>query len=96
LKLIDFLLNLTTLELQSLGLLPGEDFTTEVSVGGGLLEDGVLQLEVLDNAARSEVEVLLDNLHQLLLALGACAVIKQRQREAPQHRWRRKPVQGIS
>ena len=47
-----------------------------MSVGGGLLEDGVLQLEVLDNAARSEVEVLLDNLHQLLLALGACAVIK--------------------
>ena len=45
-------------------------------VGGGLLEDGVLQLEVLDNATGSEVEVLLDNLHQLLLALVACAVIK--------------------
>ena len=34
-------------ELESLGLLPGEDVSPEVSVGGGLLEDGVLQLQVL-------------------------------------------------
>ena len=39
-------------ELES--LLPGEDVTPEVSVGGGLLEDGVLQLQVLHNAARPE------------------------------------------
>ena len=39
-------------ELESLGLLPGEDVTPEVSVGGGLLEDGVLQLQVLHDAAR--------------------------------------------
>ena len=36
-----------SLELESLGLLPGEDVTPEVSVGGGLLEDWVLQLQVL-------------------------------------------------
>ena len=34
------------LELEGLGLLPGEDVPAEMSVAGGLLEDRVLQLQV--------------------------------------------------
>ena len=45
------------------------------------MEDRVLQLEVLDDAAGPEVEVLLDNLHELLLALGPGAVIKHGDRQ---------------
>ena len=44
---LDYTLILTSLELESLGLLPGEDVAAEVSVGGWLLEDWVLQLQVL-------------------------------------------------
>ena len=47
-----------------------------MSVGGGLLEDGVLQLEVLDDAAGPQVEVLLDDLHELGGGLGAGAVVE--------------------
>ena len=54
---------------------------SEVTVCGGLLEDRVLQLEVLDNAAGPQVEVLLDDLHELLLALGPGAVIKHGDRQ---------------
>ena len=36
-----------------------------MAVGGGLLEDGRLQLEVLDDAAGPEVEVLADNVGEL-------------------------------
>ena len=56
-----------------------------MSIGGGLLEDGILQLEVLDNATGPEVEVLLDNLHELLLALGAGAVVKHGDRKRLSH-----------
>ena len=52
-----------------------------MTVCSGLLEDWILQLEVLDDAAGPEVEVLLDNLHELLLALGPGAVIKHGDRE---------------
>ena len=69
------LLSLLSLVLELLGLLPGEDVPAEVAVGGGLLEDGRLQLEVLDDAAGAEVEVLVDDLHELLLALGGGAVV---------------------
>ena len=43
--------SLIGLELESLGLLPGKDLPTKVTVGGRLLEDWVLQLQVLHNAA---------------------------------------------
>jgi len=45
-----------------------------MTVGGGLLVDGVLELEVLDDSARAKVEVLFDDLQQLLLALRRRAV----------------------
>ena len=70
---------------EGLGLLPGEDFSSEVTVSSRLLKDGVLELEVLDDAAGSEVEILLDNLHELLLALGAGAVVKHGDRQGLGH-----------
>ena len=36
----------STLKLEVLGLFPGEDVPAEVTVAGGLLENGVLQLQV--------------------------------------------------
>jgi len=71
-----FLLASINLELEGLGLLPSEDFTTKMTIGSRLLENWILKLEVLDNTAWSEVEVLLDNLHELLGALGAGSVVK--------------------
>ena len=64
------------LELELLGLLPGEEIAAEVSVAGGLLEDGRLQLQVLDDPARPQVEVLLHDLGQLGAALAAGAVVE--------------------
>ena len=46
-------------------MLPGEDAPPKVAVGRGLLEDGRLQLEVLDDAAGPQVEVLAHDLGQL-------------------------------
>jgi len=69
------------LELESLGLLPGEDLPAKVTVGGRLLEDWVLQLQVLHNAAWTKIKVLLDNLHELVPALGAGAVVKHGHRQ---------------
>ena len=40
--------------------------TTNPTIAGGLLEDWVLQLEVLHDAAGTQVKVLLHNLVQLL------------------------------
>merc|ERR1712168_630386 len=51
------------------GVLPREAVATEMTISGGLLVDGVLQLEVLDDSAWAEVEVLLDDIQKLLLAL---------------------------
>jgi len=45
-----------------------------VTVGGGLLVDGVFELEILDDLARAKVEVVLDDLQKLLFALRRGAV----------------------
>ena len=66
---------------EGLGLLPGEDVTAEVAVAGCLLEDGVLQLQVLDDAARPQVKVLLHDLVELLAGLAAGAVVEDCDRE---------------
>jgi hypothetical protein len=60
------------LELQNLRRLPKELLVVaaEVTVGGGLLVDGPLELEVPDDATRPEVEVLLEDLDELLLSLA--------------------------
>ena len=56
-----------------------------MSIGGGLLEDGILKLKVLDDAAGPEVKVFLDDLHELLLALGPGAVVKHGDGERLSH-----------
>jgi len=53
------------LKLQRLGLFPGEVVTAEVAVGAGLLENRGLQLQILDNSAWPEVEVLPDDVSEL-------------------------------
>ena len=68
-------LPLQHLKLKSLGLFPGKDVAAEMSVGGSLLEDGVLHLEILDNAAGSQVEVVLHNVSQLLASFISTAVV---------------------
>ena len=67
------------LELELLGDLPGEVGVVgaaKVTVGGGLRELGLLELEVADDASRAKVEVLLDDLNELGLGLlrGAVSV----------------------
>ena len=66
---IDSFSFLFSLKRELLGVFPREAVATEMTVSGGLLVDGVLQLEVLDDSAWAEVEVLLDNIQKLLLAL---------------------------
>ena len=70
-----------SLEFKLLGGFPGEAVTPEVAVGGGLLVDGVLQLKIFDNLARAEVEVLLNNLQKLLLALRRRSVAERESQE---------------
>ena len=62
------------LKFELLGGFPGKAIAPEVAVGRGLLVDGVLQLKIFDNLARAEVEILLDDLQKLLLALRRRAV----------------------
>ena len=50
------------LELELLGLLPGEFLVGEVTVLSGLEVDGVDEVKLLDNDTGAEVEVVLDNL----------------------------------
>jgi len=64
------------LKFELLGGFPGKAIAPEVAVGRGLLVDGVLQLKIFDNLARAEVEILLDDLQKLLLALRRRAVAK--------------------
>ena len=54
-----------------LGILPGEVrvFTTEVPVSCSLAHDGPLQVEVADDATRTEVEILFDNFNQIGIGL---------------------------
>ena len=40
------------------------------------MENGVLELEVLDNTAGSEVEIFPDNFHKFLRGFGSSSVIK--------------------
>lgn len=62
----------TNLEGQVLGCLPREVrvFAAEVSVGGGLLEDGPAELQVAHEASGTEVEVVVDDLNNLLVGLA--------------------------
>ena len=45
------------------------------------MENGVLELEVLDNTAGSEVEILPDNFHKFLRGFGSSSIIKNSDRK---------------
>jgi hypothetical protein len=62
------------LELEGLGLLPGEVGVGEVAVLGGLAVDGVDEVELLDDDTGAHVEVGLDDLDELAGALVGGAV----------------------
>ena len=53
------------------GLLPGESvaFATKVAAGGRLAEDGPAQVQVVDDGAGTQVEMLLDELHQGVVSI---------------------------
>ena len=48
-------------EVEGLGLFPGESLAAEVTEAGGLGVDRLVQLEVFDNPAGAEVEVVFDD-----------------------------------
>lgn len=53
---------LITLQLEFLALFPREFLSSEVSIGSSRLEDGLIQSEITDDAARTKIEVLIDDL----------------------------------
>lgn len=59
----------TNLELELLGLLPGELLVGEVTVLGGLVVDGVGKVQLLDDDTGTHVKVLLDDLNELVRGL---------------------------
>jgi len=63
-----------SLILQLLRLLPGEFITAEVAVRAGLLENGRLEVQVLDDLARPEVKVLPYDVREFRGGLGRGAV----------------------
>jgi hypothetical protein len=54
------------LELELLGLLPGEVLVGEVAVSGRSVVDGVRQVEFLDDDTGTQVEVVADHLNKFL------------------------------
>lgn len=58
--------SLHDLELKLLGLLPGEALVGEVAVLGGLVVDGVGQVELLDDDTGAEIEVVVDDVNKLV------------------------------
>ena len=71
----------TCLELELLGLLPGEGLVAEVTVLGSTVVDGVGEVELLDNDTGTEVEVLADDLDKLLGVLVGGTVVLNEERE---------------
>jgi hypothetical protein len=71
------------LVLEGLGGLPSEVrvVATEVAVGGGLLKDGSSEVEVSDDSAGAEVEVVLDDLGDLGIGLAGAGAYDFNQKE---------------
>ena len=72
---------ITRLELELLGLLPGEGLVAEVTVLGSTVVDGVGEVELLDNDTGTEVEVLADDLDKLLRVLVGGTVVLNEERK---------------
>lgn len=66
---------MTCLELELLGLLPGEGLVAEVAVLGSAVVDGVGEVELLDDDTGTEIEVLADDLDKLLRVLVGGSVV---------------------
>lgn len=71
----------TCLELELLGLLPGEALVAEVTVLGSTVVDRVGEVELLDNDTGTEVEVLADDLDELVRRLVGGTVGLDEERE---------------
>jgi hypothetical protein len=71
----------TSLELELLGLLPGEGLVAEVTVLGSTVVDGVGEVKLLDNDTGTEIEVLVDDLDKLLGGLVRGTVVLNEERE---------------
>jgi len=78
--IVDILINFN-LYVQLLGLLPGKLVTSKMTVAAGLGVNRLFQVQILDDLARSKIEVFLDNLEQLSLGLGGRAVREDGDRE---------------
>jgi len=62
------------LEIKGLWLFPGKALAAEMTVSGGLLVDGLLQIQFFHDFSRAEIEVFLHDFQKLLLALRGRAV----------------------
>lgn len=62
------------LEFESLGLLPSEFLTAKVTVGGGLLVDGLEEVKFLDDHTGTEIKVVFDDLNEFSVGLGTSTV----------------------
>jgi len=71
----------TRLELELLGLLPGEGLVAEVTVLSSTVVDGVGEVKLLDNDTGTEVKVLVDDLDELLGGLVGGTVVLNEERE---------------
>lgn len=71
-----FMLEKDDLDRQVLGGFPGEVrvVAAEVAVRSRLLEDGLSQLQVAEQTARAEVEVVVDDLHKVLVGLAGAGL----------------------
>jgi hypothetical protein len=62
-------------------LIPGEFFTTKVTIGSSLLVDGLEEIQFLDDDTRTQVKVLLDNIEDFRFRAGGGTVGIDKDRE---------------
>ena len=74
-EMVDLLQN------QSFRLLPSKYIAPEMTICTSFLVNRVLEVEAFGDCARSQVEVLLDNLKQLSLAVFGCAIVENGDRK---------------
>ena len=91
---IDYNIDIKFLQFQLLWLFPGKVgiFSSEMSIGGRLAEDGASEVEVSDDGTRTQIKVLFDNLGQIgvghALLGGSVRVDKDRERVVDSNRVR--------
>lgn len=69
------------LQNQSFRLLPSKYIAPEMTICTSFLVNRVLEVEAFGDCTRSQVEVLLDNLEQLSLAVFGCAIVENGDRK---------------